>query len=518
MSKIESKFFNYTYGDSVETIADIDVKTEKGRKNFGLLVKNVFEDNYKKSEETKEIINNINIEVGEKTDKLQYKINKVVEKVRGAILAERGTSGAIYTTQVPINKQQISENTTTTIRDNIAFGIPQSVDNIATDITLLQLKTLEFKNLYLSSINKSSLDLLQDFVIQPKTQTSTPIEFKINLTGIVRTDSSLVLELKTHNIVEVYKNDIMIRDKELIKNIIIPIDISTLSISFRFYPSIHRMNTIEFNKIGYTELIYDRETIFESKNININRDLSQLVIDTCDNSDDSNIDMNYFISINDEEWESFAPVQKHKALEKQSIITLDKSKILTMYESIGVKNSEGDYRFYIPNNLQTNLVYEHPIYLKNNKRITNKEFILIPQNDIKLVKAAILNSSSHKLFLNDKEVLDEEFNILKGINKLVAIYNNTIQPIKLSYIETLIGKDNIFIGKLLKEILKDENNEKYISLSVPEFKDSFDTKGSVYFPGLKLKKTINTIKIRAVLSSKNKKTVPYISRILVRGI
>lgn len=519
MSKIDDKFFQVSFGDKVEKIEKIDLQTEKGRKEFELLSLDVFENN---SSMVKGILSNIektSTTLEEKVEELQYKINKTVEKVRGAILAERGTSGAIYTTQIPINRQQISTNTTTKIQDGIAFGVPENSEEISSELSLLQLRHLEFTNLYLNSLNKNSTDSLKDFSLSPKTQNSLPIEFKINLNGVIRTASSLVLELKTHGIIEVYKNGQLVNEKALVKNIIIPVDINTLTVSIRSYPSIHRTSSLSFNRIGYTELIYDSTTYFETKNININRDFSQVVVDTCDNSDDANIDIKYFISINDREFEGFSPVVKHKALEKQSIITVDKSQILSMYESVGRKYSEGDYRFLVPNNLQTNLVYMHDIFLRNFKKLVDKEFTLTVQEDITLDKRAITMKETDRLFINDKEIVEDVFVLYKGVIKLVSIdESNTVQPINLNYIETLIGESNIYIKRIKKELLTDPDGSKYISLSVPEFKDSFDTTGSVYFPGIKPKQRINTIKIKAELQSLDKRTVPFISRLLIRGM
>lgn len=519
MNKIANKFFKASFGNKADRLEDVDLNTEKGRKELELISLDLFKTNQVMVKDINDNIEQTNNKLRDKIEELQYKINKTVEKVRGAILAERGTSGAIYTTQIPINRQQISTNTTTKIQDGIAFGVPENSEEFSSELSLLQLKNLEFDNLYLSSLNKYSNDALRDFTLAPKTQNNLPIEFKINLNGVIRTASSLVIELKTHGIIEIYKNGQLITEKSLIKNIIVPVDINTLAVSIRSYPSIHRTSGLTFNQIGYTELIYDSTTYFETKNININKDFNQIVIDTCDNSNDKNIDIKYFISINDQPYEGFSPVIKHKALEKQSIITVDKTQILNMYESEGVKYSEGDYRFLVPNNLQTNLIYMHEVFLRNNKKLDTREFIITIKEDVTLDKRAILSQSSDRLFINDKEILDDTFVVYKGIMKLVSISgNNEIQPINLNYIETLLGESNIYIGKIQKELLTNSNGEKYISLSIPEFKDSFDTAGKVYFPGIKPKQRISTIKIKAELQSLDKRTVPFISRLLVRGM
>lgn len=520
MSEIDNKFFSTSYGNLATSIGAVNLNTDKGRKELELLIKEKFESNETLVEETEnniEVINNI---IKESIDNLQYKINKVVEKVRGAILSERGTTGTIYTTQVPINKQQITQNTTTRIEDNVAFGVPLDSGDYSSELTLLSLKNLTFTNLYTSSLNKVSTDKLENFVIAPKLQTNLPIEFTINLTGLIRTSSSLVLDMEEHGIIEVYKNGSLWQERSLIKTLVIPVDLNTVSISIRSYPSIHRTNSLKFKKIGYTELIYDSTTIFESKAININKSLYQLAIDTCDNSNDSAIQIDYYVSINNEEYEAIAPVSKTDALFKQAIITLDKSQILNMYSSAPNKISEGNYRFDIPNNLQTNLINKHDVYLRNYKKLTNTDLILIAKKDIELNKLAITQNSTYKLFINDREITTETVNLYKGISKIVVIDSNKIiKPLNLSYLETLIGEENIYLKKLTKDLFSDSiTGTKYISLSVPEFQDSFNKEGVVFFPGIKPKKQINTLKLKAELKSLDKKTVPFISRILVRGI
>ena len=520
MNNILETFFQKSLGVPLEEdINKFEVNTERGRKNIEVFFKRSFEKDRLVALNVANDIKEINETFDQKLKELQFKLTKVVEKVRGAILAERGTSGAIYTTQIPINKQQISNKTTTRIEDGIAFGVPRDSEEYAVELTPLKLKNLSFNDLSLKSLNKDSNETLENFSIEPKTQDNTPIEFSINLSGIIRTSSSLVFDMKSHGIVEVYKNGQLFTEKVLIKNIIIPVDINTTNVALRVYPSIHRTSGLHFNRIGYTELIYNEATYFESKDISINKSFSQMVVDTCDNSNDINVDIDYAISINNGNWESFSPVMKHTALEKQSIITLDKTQILNMYESKGSKVSEGDYRFYVPPNLQSNLIYKHTVYLRNYKKISGRELIFTTQDDIQLVKQAVITASTQKLYINGREVEDDVFTLYKGVNRVLVLNKDlSIGNVNLEYLEKLLGEDNSYLISIEKDLLTDAYGDKYISLSVPEFIESFDKTGSVYYPGTKPKHLVNTIKIRAELKSKDRKTVPFISRILLRGI
>lgn len=520
MSNISEKFFKTAFGQkNKETVSELNLGSEAGRQNLKLNFEGKLEENIKKIKKVENNLETIDKAFKESIDRLHYKIGKVVEKVRGAILAERGTSGAIYTTQIPITTQQVTNTTTTRIEDGIAFGVPRDTEEYSSELTLLKLKDVTFNNLYLKTLNKISTDVLENFTIESPTQNNEPIELTVNLNGLVKTDSSLVIDLKNHSIVEIYKNGEMVSEKSLKHNIIVPIDSRTNTVMIRSYPTIHRISTLTFNKIGYTELIYDEPTYIETKNITIDKDFSQIVIDTCDNSNDDSVIINYSVSINDEEWESFSPVMKHKALEKQSIITVDKSKTLNLYTVKGKKFAEGDYRFNIPGPLQDNLDYEHTIYLRNNKRINDKPLTIITQQDIVVVRQAIQPNDSAKLYVNGREVKEDTITFYKGINKIFSENYGELCEVNLDYLEGMFGSDNIYIHVYNKEIMVEQTlGTKYITLSKPEFEDSFDTVGDAYFTGTKPKRLVSTVKIKAELLSVDKKTVPYISRILLRGV
>ena len=520
MNNLDNRFLKATYGEVTDSLQNVDLTTEKGREELYLLSNNIIK---KAGEQSREALKNneiINTTIDQKIIELNYKIKNTVEKLRGAVLAERGTSGAIYTTQIPITKQQTTETTTAKIEQGIAFGISSSDTNTAEiEVNLLTLSSLSFNNLNISKLNKVSSEKLQNFILSPKTQHSTPVEITVNLVGILRTDSSLLFEMNDHQIVEIYRNGELIVEKALLKDIVIPVDISTRTVTVRAYPSIHRTVSLYFKRIGYTELIYSAATYFETKNININKDFYQIVVDTCDNSSDKNININYEISINNEDYESFTPVSKRTVLDKQSIITTNKGQVLEMVESPMDKRAEGDYRFYIPNTYQLNFEYKHDMYLRNNKDINNKQLFISILKDVQLDKQAILANSQFKLYINDKEIKEDTFILYKGIYRIYSLDSNRdFCPININYLNNLLDKNNIYISKFTKEILKDSEDLKYIVLQNRDFKDSFDTIGNGYFPGLKPKKKIDTIKIKAEMISVDKKTVPFISRILIRGI
>ena len=65
------------------------------------------------------------------------------------------------------------------------------------------------------------------------------------------------------------RNGELIIEKSLLKGIVVPVDIKTQTVTIRAYPSIHRTVSLFFKRIGYTELIYNTATYFETKNVSI---------------------------------------------------------------------------------------------------------------------------------------------------------------------------------------------------------------------------------------------------------
>lgn len=521
MSNIDQMFYRRTFKDELATTEEISkISSEKDLQKLKYTLvqplsrtKHLLTDSEAALVRTKKLIST-------KLSELEHKISKVAEKVRGAVLAERGTSGAIYTTQIPINKQQTTEDTTTKIEGGIAFGVPQDSEEYANDLTLFKLKDMQLKSLTRFSINKESNDLLEDFIIHPYAQTNDPIEFHITLSGQIRTNSYVVLDPTDHILTEVYINGRLYDTKKLKRTVIIPVDNTTNSVGLRIYPTIHRTQGVLFKKIGFTELIYNEATLLVTKNITINKDLYQLVIDTCDNGADPNINIQYYVSINDKEWEACAPVAKPTALEQQSIITVDKDRTLKLYEVKGEKVAEGDYRFTIPNQIQTNTTMKHKVYLRNFNNISDRELTIICMEDIELVKEAIITDTvQDTLYIDGRLQEKSEIFLTKGVHKIFTKRGESVGTLNVQYLNTLLGEENIYLNVVEKEILLNtETGLKYVSFTKPELIDSLKGGGMfAYFPGVKSKKLVSTLKLKAVLQSIDKKTVPYVSRILVRG-
>ena len=520
ISKVRKSFYTEVYGEEISITKDTDIilneKDREGvRLNFEEKLSSVITDN----KYTKKNLDLINEQLKLNVDRLNFKINKAVEKLRGAILVERNTTSTIYSTIIPITKQQTNTiNTTATISDNIIFGISNSKIDRET-ITALHLKNISFKNLNIKSINKTATDLLEDLVISNKTHNSLPFEFTIDVRGLLKGSTSVILGLKDFAILEVYKNDSLFREKTLSNYYNIPVDLDTQSITIRSYPTMHKSSDLNFDIIGLTEFIYQNSSTYETKQIPINKSLSNIVIDTCDNSIDTNINIEYYISINNKEYERFLPVKKNNSKNVnnlQSIITLSKDSELSLLGFSGVKIKEGDIRYQLPDSLQNFLEYQTWIYVPNLKEGNTELFLLIKEDTT--IDPRLLNPEA--VFFVDDNPQEEKIFLPKGIRKLQIISEDSSTTFDYNYLKLIIGENNIYSHKVLKPILKTNENIKYLSFSTPEILEYFGTTEpkQVFIKDSKKEIVINTIKIKSILSSVDKKTVPYISRILIRGL
>lgn len=523
-AEIKKTMYNSTYlneGDfeSIPLSLDI-VKKESDREYvktyYESKLSNVLDMNKSIEKNLKEIKDNLSDDI----EFLNYKISKAVEKLRGSILAERNTTSTIYSTIVPITKEETNQQTTTAkISDNIVFGISSSnIDD--TLVTPLVLQNLNFKNLNIRNLNKNSIEELVNFEIGNKTHNSVPLEFTIDLRGVLKTSSLLILNMKDLAILEIYINNSLYQEKKLSNYFNIPVDASVQSVTIRSYPTLHKSSSLYFNILGVTDLIYQEDCVFESKKLPLNKNLTNLVLDVCDNSKLEEVEIDYFLSINGKEYERVNPSTKQSNkydTELQSIIKLSKDIELDLISISGTKKTEGDIQFPVPEFLQNFLEYETYVYFLNETKAIKSTYYFLIKQDIILNKQVFLPSNS-TILVDDKIIdTDDDINLYKGIRKfevLNGIINN------YSYLENIIGINNIFISKLLLPIYKNTSNNKYLSMPLSDIVEiTNNTKiPNLYIKNVNQQITVNTLKFKAVLKSLDQKTIPYISRILIRGI
>lgn len=512
MTNVLNQYIESAYNVDIDNLNlnEINLERDKDRKSVERYYEKKLDNIISNNKEIEDTNNKLTELLSKDLSEMEYKISKIVNKIRGAILVERKTTSTIYSTIIPITKQYTNENKTTAIiKDDVIFGISDTkIDKEY--INILNINNISFKNLNIKKLNKTKLE---DLVISNLNHNTLAFEFTINLTNLVNNNSALILDLKDYAILEVYINNSMYKEKTLTNYLSIPIDSTTNTVTIRSYPTIHKSTDLHINLLGITEFIYQDETVFETKDIAINESFSNMILDTCDNNSDTNIDIKYYIAINGKEYERINTTHSFKNKDNtiQSVIGLSKDSELSLLQISGTKRSEGDIQYVLPDETQNYINYELEVYLRNTNKIKKQTLWLLSSQDTILFKSYLTEG---KVFLDDIEITEDDFLIPKGLRKITLIDNYNY-----NYLEKVLGETNIFSNKILKPVLK-KNDFKYVSLNSVELLESNNSIDieDIYIKNLKRQVYVSTIKLKAELNSIDKKTVPYISRFLIRGI
>lgn len=505
----KSDYFPDNLDNYDDIISGVNLERERDREVYKRVILEGTDKVVDDINNTEKYNNEVNSLLKIDVERLEYKINKVVEKLRGAILAERNTTSTIYSTIVPITNQYTNTTTTTAkIESNVIFGISDTkIDEDS--ITPLTLNNLRFKNL---NIKKLKSNVLKNTTITNLSHNTLPFEITINVKNLVSADSLVVLDLKDYAIVEIFKDGNLYKEKTLDNYFSIPVDINTETVTLRSYPTMHKSTDLNINILGITDLIYQESTMYESKDIGIAESLSSLVLDTCDNTSDNNIKIDYYISINGGEYERVNTVSKHsnKSVNVQSIIGLSKDAELDLFQINGVKRADGDIQYLLPDDIQNQVHHELEVYIKNHLR-NSKKFYVLAKEDIH-VDTILITDGDFKI--DGRSSNGGNVIIHKGIREI-----STSTSMSYDFLLSIFGEDNIFSEKIKKPILK-RSDYKYISLNNVDFLAATNSEAisDIYIKGLKREVFVSTIKLKAELTSLDNKTVPYISRFLIRGI
>lgn len=442
-----------------------------------------------------------------KINYLEGKIQKAVEKLRGSILVERNTTTAIYTDTIRIEEYN-KEKTTARVKDSIVFGISDTRIEEQL-VTPLSSSDLNIKTLSIKSLNSDST--LKNFSIENRETNNIPLEFSIDLRNKVNSTSSIILDLTDYSIIEVYIDDVLYKERTLSNYFNIPVDLNNHSVSFRSYPTIHRSSKLQFNVLGITKYTTSEECVYESKPIQLNKTLSKLVIDSCDNNNE-NSSIDYYISVNNKEYEKTKTVTKQNRLpySLQSIIKLNKTSDSDLLVLSGNKKGEGIIEYTVPTDIQDYTLDSIDLYSREN--IDYTDFYIQVIEDISLHKSIINNT---KAYVDDKEAKEDLIFIAKGMRHIVLDKDTNTDKLR-----TILKDFNVFKTKINKTVSTRENGSKYITMTPSDLISTFKNLLVLPLYTTNLEKAIyvDTIKIKAVLKSIDKVTTPYISRLLIRGL
>lgn len=473
--------------------------------------------------------------------------------LNSALLADRKLTGETFTSIIPLTYDYVSDSSTATLKDTIIMGIEKD-----------KMEGEEYINISGINITGEEHTVVKvnsrvfPYTLEMHNKIRSYSQVKIDISTVIR-EGIFNLEFEESQVISILdSNNFELVPKHVTKQISLPVTFQTNNFKIRFFNN--EIQKIKINKATYTDKIYIQEVTYESKKLAIEENLSQVVIDTCDNYSDPNVDIQYFIRFNTEEYQSLRPLNKFKInLEDkylQSIVLTDRyidNEIIKIEENI---LEDGVFKFEIEN-LQVSVnklrgfnkklgdnLYSLEKYINKNSytiNIFNKEEIeivlnkdqsitlnndLIQAKDKNLVLK--LQKGFNRLEVDKtlwKEPVDLESTWIKEIKEdsLVVVDReteeireipyifNTLQASTNSiYLQLLESESQVFIEEIemFKKVSKTDTVE-YIYKSDPN---------PIYIASYSRKKEINSIQLKAVMKSKDKRTCPFISRIILKGV
>lgn len=491
--------------------------------------------------------------VRERLVELKLKLLESKDLVRQALLSERTLTGESYTLQIPLKKEYATDNTTATIEDEVVFGIgfnEVSVKN-KLDLSTLQLRGEE-NTLFKVSTESETYPLRINFeenFYKPYNQ------LKISVTNLTQTGVLFIKFDKAEVVSVLNKDGYETIEPFITDRLTINISHETQSFSLRFANNSQRIVTV--NEMYFTEAIYNKKTVFETVPFQIDKDLSFLTVQTCDNYSTRDVSINYEISINNSSYRAFRPNGKLNTQKIQSIIrTREVHPTEVKIEYTDTVN--GSYRFYNENLVSMNSKlrvfsgkmgvdfyslesylptdeYEMHLYVPEDFTLKLSPSMFVYVNDLLYSYenteegAVSIQKGLNTLKVSKnfwKEVIDlDNYSIISvETNKITVIAKDdkTKQLIEVdNYFDTsMFVSNSIYLQLLLKNCLiylKEEAVKRKYDKDYIEYLYK-DTPSPIYVYSEAYQTTVNTIQFRVTLSSEDHKICPYVSKMLVRGV
>ena len=483
-------------------------------------------------------------------------------KVQEALLSERKLIGESYTAVLPLDKDYISKNTTALVENNMTLGV--GYESELTSENLLNLDTL-----YIGAQEETVLK------IESETLNSYPLKLKLNknfynnyqqikitLPRITQT-GILYLEFDKQEAFSILNRDgYEIIPKHISNTVKFPVNNDSRSFSIRLLENTDREVIVK--ALYFTEQIYNTTTVYESTIMSVEEDLSLLSVQTCDNYTDKNVNIKYEISVNEREYEEFRPNGKLKENLTQSII---KASILNYENTVKLSNpilDNGVYKFYTNELINSEIKVKAfswkfkedfnsvESFVQDSHNHTSELFynmFFVVKEDIKVVLNSILEFYDNGKLIK-KETEGDVYTLKRGIHKirvLKTLWKETVDLNKFSIFSILENKLTVIERETEEKKTIDfiYNPSEDLVQSTSLYLQIFNKKVDIYLTEEKLNKKldnafveyffksnpyplyvisesvqtrVNTIQIRATMTSLDKVTCPYISNITIRGI
>lgn len=471
-------------------------------------------------------INKLNDFIKTKLSELNNKIIETDIKISSAIFGDKKFINESFAFDIPIEENYFINPQSMTFKDGILtnkINKTAQTEKIILDVkNITSLKNTDFK----FSDNKLQIFKNYDYPYQ---------ELEINFDTSITSGFLNILFNKTDNISILDNYGKKIIENKITNKINLPINENMNSIIIRFDDNKYKEFIIQ--EFYITKFNFELENEITTKLININQNLKQIGINTCDNYSNKYSDIQYYISINKNPFKLIRPLNKQKNLDIDSIIYTN-----TEYNNLKLTNSVeflNKTLFLLPD-LDSNpidIIKSFEYKLGDNVfTLLNNEFYFYCNNDIQIK----LNESD-KFYFNNQLIENKNLlNIKKGFNKFKIdslIWNqkeNLEQYQLISITENkLTLKDRVSNDILVKDINKNESlflklflegdilfNEVYPKIYY-ENQSTYIEKENIdniyiYF---KYKNTlVETVQLKIILKTLKQNNPVYVSTLTVRGV
>lgn len=500
-------------------------------------------------------IDMINEKIRTRIIELRTRLEECKDKVQQALIAEKKLVGETYTAIVPINSNYTSKATTATVEDEVVFGAGYTSGKESNEV--INLDTIhiigEEDTVFKISNNNNSYPLI---LSAEKNSYKTYNQFGIILPTITQS-GILYIQFENVEAISILDSDGYEIVSKYISNVIkFPVDSSSRRFSIRFLNGDKR--NIKINSLYFTEAIYNNETIFETLPFAINKQLSYLTVESCDNYASPEVDIKYEISINGEDYEEYRPSGKLKNNLIQSIIKTDKYGYNEPIILENPENNEGVFKFY-PDSMIIQNSKLKAFSLKLNEDVLSLETFINNTNETYSMHIVAkehfilyVNENSYVVLdgvrYNYEDVENGELVISKGLHsvefkklewkELVDLTKYELVIVEKEYLEVIDRETGeklkvnfyfnpkemqynsfylqLWINKVDIYLYEDSVKRKYNNNYVEYFYK--DNPYKTYILNESRNRLVETIQIKATMKSINKIVCPYISKIVVRGI
>lgn len=477
-------------------------------------------------------VEEIRLIIEEELSKLRNKIIDTDLKLNTSLFADKKFLSETYSFEIPLQENYFLYPERATFKDNI----------LTTKLSKSSLKSL-VTNLSINNITarrNTDFRLIDNILYINKNDYYPYQELELNVPNKIISGYLHISfnRYESISILNTYTKEI--QDTSVINSITLPITKDDRSFILRFENNENKKLTIKDFYI--TENSFELNTEILTKAISINQNLKQIGINTCDNYSDPNVNINYYISVNGEGFRDIRPLNKHKNLNLNSILSTDTelhevlltdvvtvdNKKLFMLNNVDSLNFHILYSFEdklgtTVGSTQGNPLYVHAkeninIYLNLNEQIRINDVLFTATSD---KYGIILNKGFNKIEVDNilwnqritllgKNIISIENNVIKYVDLITQeelSYN--INSNETSIFFQLILKASIYLNPIesvlytkddiLYVIKKSKSNENFIFIK-------YDSRA------------VETIQLKINMKTLDKNIPAYISSLTIRGV